>query len=185
MIATKEHQPVSLQSEIPVEAMGWRNNRAIWQWCRQNTLITVENQKGWLEKIHKDPTIKMFSVCAQGVHEARSVGVCGFTSIDMLRRSAEFSLYIAPEQQKNGYGWKALELLCMHGFMDWGFKRIWGEVFDGNPAMKMFERVGFQHEGTLRKSYWKNGHWLDSHMISMLDSDWVEKMKKRPHLVES
>lgn len=184
MIATSNLHPVSLQAEIPKEAREWRNHRDIWQWCRQNTLIAAENQKTWLDKIHSDPTIKMFGVVSHLSRTPEPVGVCGFTSIDYANRSAEFSLYIAPGEQGRGYGWKALELLLMHGFLDWGFKRIWGEVFEGNPALAMFERVGFIKDGTLRSSYWKGGTWIDSHMISMLDSEWVKKMNQKPHIVK-
>jgi RimJ/RimL family protein N-acetyltransferase len=97
-----------------------------------------------------------------------NIGVAGLTSIDRHNRSAEFSLYIAPEHQKKAYGAKALELLLYHGFEDMGLNRIWGEVFAGNPAMHMFQKLGFKAEGCLRDTYWKHGEFIDSHMISML-----------------
>jgi len=172
MIGDKLYKPIYLTADIPAKARAWRNRREVWRWCRQKTLISEFDQYDWHNKIHEDPTIKMFGVYLQGKEANCHIGVCGFTSINKDNQSAEFSLYIAPEFQGRGYGRKALELLLMHGFIDWGFRRIWGEVFEGNPAMEMFEKIGFIHEGTLRSSYWKAGGWIDSHLIALLDIEW-------------
>jgi RimJ/RimL family protein N-acetyltransferase len=168
---------VHLTADIPELARKWRNQREVWRWCRQNTLISSSDQERWNQRIATDPTIKMFGIeiykNINSTSDDLKVGVCGFTSISMGNRNAEFSLYIAPQFQGNGYGKDALKALLTHGFIDFGFKRIWGEVFDGNPAKKIFESLGMVHEGTLRKSYWKDGRFIDSHIVSMLNSEFV------------
>jgi diamine N-acetyltransferase len=164
MICTNKSHPVVLTADIPFEARGWRNDREINRWCRQVGLISGPAQDDWEERSDADPTIRMF-----GVYDLKKpIGVAGLTSIDLQNRSAEFSLYIGPEHQKKGYGAKALELLLYHGFEDMGLNRIWGEVFMGNPAMRMFQKLGFKVEGVQRETYWKHGEFIDSHMISML-----------------
>lgn len=179
MIMAVNSYPVALGSEIPEQARDWRNDRAVNRWCRQDGLISVAAHQRWLSNIETDSSIRMFSVLRESAAAATPehtigsstftpIGVCGFTSISERNRSAEFSLYIGPEYQGKGYGKAALRLLAGHGFNDLGFHRIWGEVFDGNPAMETFIKVGFRFEGTLRKTYWKDGRFLNSHMISML-----------------
>lgn len=169
MIAYEEFKPIYLTPDIPLTvAKENRNKEEIRKWCRQYTLISDAEQKIWAEKIVNDPTIKMFSVEQKFQH----VGVCGFTSIDRVNNSAEFSLYISPEYQRRGFGELALKTLVKHGFEDWGFKRIWGEVFEANPAMKMFKKVGFQEEGWLRATYFRRGKWIDSCMISIIDNEY-------------
>ena len=101
------------------------------------------------------------------------MGVCGFTSIDHFNRRAEFSLYIAKEHQKHGYGAEALRVLFNHGFLDLGFNCIWGETFEGNPATKTFEKIGMKREGTRRQFYFKNGKMIDAHIYSVLGSEWT------------
>ena len=168
MISYKEYEPINLKTDIDSHlAWTWRNNPEIWRWCRQYTLISPAEQNDWYAKMQKDPAVKMFNV--RDVVE--SVGVCGFTSIDRHNRNAEFSLYISPTYQGKGFGELALRTLVRHGFEDWGFERIWGEVFEDNPAMKMFERVGFVKEGVLRKSYFRKGRFINSTIISMLKDD--------------
>lgn len=145
----------------------WRNNPLIRAWCRQTGLISECDQRKWYERIGSDQTIRMFEVVENGV-----VGVCGLTSVDRQNRSAEFSLYVGPEHQGHGYGESALKTLLHHGFVDLGLHRIWGETFFANPAMELFLKVGMKKEGTLRESYFKAGMHIDSHIISILSTEF-------------
>ena len=160
---------VKLSTEIPAEARLWRNNPEIRRWCRQTSLISKEQQESWLESIKRDPSIQMFGVQTP---KGNSVGVAGLTSISMTHRTAEFSLYIAPEFQKNGLGVLALRTLLGYGFNELGLNNIWGEVLDGNPALRIFEAVGFVNEGVHRATYYKDGKTWDSHRISMLKEEF-------------
>ena len=162
-------------------------------------MIDKLSQEKWLEKISSDPTIKMFGVCLAIDPRAciagggtfipiteyfreydfisdhipyKGLGVAGFTSIDLLNRKAEFSLYIAPEFQGQGFGRNALWLLLRHGFLDWGFHRIYGEVFDNNHAIDMFIKLGMKKEGTMRGSYMREGKMIDSHIVSMIKPEF-------------
>lgn len=154
----------------------WRNDYRIWKWCRQNDFISDADQMRWFEAQAKDPTIKMYKIVIaftkEGKDEILPVGVCGLTSIDQTNRRAEFSLYIAPAFQGKDFGQKALECLLTHGFKNLGLNVIWGEVFDGNPALKLFESIGFKHEGIRRDFYFRDGKFIDAHLISIKACEW-------------
>ena len=154
-----------------MKALLWRNDARVWRWCRQNTLISNDAHQRWLDRIERDPSIKMFGIA---VNDER-VGVCGLTSISPINQSAEFSLYIAPEHQGNGHGKKALLVLLRHGFLDLNLNRIWGESFDGNPAKKTFLEIGMRSEGVLRETYFRQGRFIDSEIFSMLRSEYVDR----------
>lgn len=165
---------IRLTPDIPVEAREWRNDPRIWMWCRQNHLISEHDQETWLTKIANDPTIKMFGIYGDETEGGVVVpiGVCGLTSISLAHRSAEFSLYIAPGRQGAGYGNRALVALLKHGFWNLGLNRIWGDVFEGNQALEKFKTIGFKEEGILRQSYFKNGRFIDSTIISILRNEF-------------
>lgn len=146
----------------------WRNDPRIWRWCRQNDLISDVQQEQWFDRIQVDPTIRMY-----GIYAGSLVGACGLTSLDLLNRRAEFSLYICPEQQGKGLSKPALCTLFEHGFMDFGLNSIWGETFDGNPAASIFESLGMKKEGTRREFYFRNGRFIDCHLYSVLRSEWA------------
>lgn len=146
----------------------WRNDQRIWAWCRQNDLISDISQKDWYKRQNSDPTVHMYAVWAEGY----LVGAAGLTSHDLYNRRAEFSLYIDPEKHDKGLGKSALKTLVEHGFKNLNLHLIWGETFEDNKAMKIFESVGFKQEGARRDFYFKNGKYINAYLYSILESEW-------------
>lgn len=158
----------------------WRNDYKIWKWCRQNDMISDYDQISWYERQSKDLTVKMYKIVFSFPKEEEGkerteivpIGVCGLTSIDQINSRAEFSLYIAPPYQGNDLGEKALRLLLTHAFKNLALNLVWGEVFDGNPALTTFESLGFRREGIRRDFYFRDGKFIDAHLISIKASEW-------------
>lgn len=146
----------------------WRNHDSIRTYCRQVGWISERDQEAWYRRQNDDPTIKMFVIEDNHI----GVGVCGLTDIDHLHRRAEFSLYIAPEQQRKGYGSKSLKMLFDFGFYELNLHMIWGETFSGNPAAKLFESIGMLKDGTRRDFYFKRGMYVDAHLYSITREEW-------------
>lgn len=160
---------VGLTSEIPTQAREWRNQREVFKWCRQNTLLTQNQHDQWMQNLPDD--VKMFGIVGPS---GEPVGVCGLTNIDNLARHAEFSLYIAPEHQKNGYGFDALVTLFKHGFEDFNLHKIWGETFWNNPAIKLFQKIGMILTRGHTDHYFKGGEYISTSFITLLREDWDE-----------
>jgi RimJ/RimL family protein N-acetyltransferase len=158
----------------PVKLRKWRNMPAIYKWCRQCEPLNSWDHQAWLESLPKSPDIRMYTVLNT---ENEIVGVCGLTDIDYINRRAEFSLYIGTEFQGKKFGLYALKTLCAHGFMVLGLHHIFGETFDGNPAAKTFEDIGFKKEGTRRGFYYREGKFIDAHLYSLLNKEFREKWK--------
>ena len=150
-----------------------RNMPRIRDWCRQVGLIDDIQQSKWLERISSDNSIRMYGIFKENDPTSMLLGVCGLTDIDHVNQRAEFSLYIFPKYHKNGYGKQALITLFNHGFNDLNLKTIYGETFDGNNAIVLFlETLLMNYDGTRPNFYFKNGKFLDSHMISMDIDEW-------------
>lgn len=151
----------------------WRNSPHIRKWTRQFDVLSDEDQSRWFARQYEDPTIQMYGIMWPDEKKVdQLVGVTGLTSIDLVNRRAEFSIYIAPDRQGDGLGRKALATLLEHGFKNYGLNLIWGETFDGNPAKVLFERLGFKREGTRRQFYYRDGKLIDAHLYSILRSEW-------------
>lgn len=157
-----------LDSKYLATMRSWRNDARVWKWCRQMKLISDVEQEAWFDRQSSDPTIQMYAVLANDF----LAGVCGFTSIDLINRRAEFSLYIDPAMFGRGLGTMALKTLFSHGFNQWGFHSIWGESFDGNPASRMFKKIGMKQEGIRRGFYFRDGKFIDAHLYGVLASEW-------------
>ena len=154
-----------------------RNDWRIWKWCRQFDLLTEGNHDIWLERVQQGHKTRMYEVMTNVKDKEfpEPVGVCGFTDIDHVNQRAEFSLYIFPEHHGFGYGMNALETLFKHGFQNLNFNRIWGESFDGNPAIKMFESLGMSKEGTRKDFYFREGKFIDAHLFSIGRKEWSRR----------
>lgn len=164
--------------------MGWaranRNDHRIWQFCRQFDLISDAEQIRWFNRQSDDPTIRMYKVMAksdgaEGKVTEGPVGVCGLTSIDHVNRRAEFSLWIAAAMQGRGLGRQALQVLLDHGFSNLGLNLIWGESFAGNPALRMFDALGFKREGVRRQFYFRDGAFIDANLFSITAGEFYER----------
>lgn len=161
----------------------WRNNYQIWRWSRQNDLISDAEQVRWFNRQSEDPSVKMYKIVADTEKAKGPVGSCGLSSIDVYNRRAEFSIYIAPQSQRLGLGKAALSCLLHHAFKNLGLNVVWGECFDGNPAIKMFESLGFSKDGTLRQFYFKDGKFIDAHLISITAGDFDARRPTSPNFV--
>jgi RimJ/RimL family protein N-acetyltransferase len=148
----------------------WRNDYRVWKWCRQNDVLNYKNHADWFDKIAKDSTIKMYVIYDAEI----PIGICGLTDIDRINQRAEFSLYIGPEYQKKGLATAALKTLFSHGFLNQNLNVIWGETFSGNHAYDIFLKIGMKHDGTRRQFYFREGHFIDCHLVSMTRQEFME-----------
>lgn len=164
---------VSLTADIPHLARHWRNQPEIFRWCRQASLISWDAHAAWDDNLHKDTRVKMFGIKttlpSDDKDELMEVGVCGLTNIDWIARHAEFSLYIAPKFQRLGLGTKALMTLCRHGFEAFNFHKIWGESFEGNPAIEMFKTLGFEITPGHTHHYFKDGQYVNTYFANLFE----------------
>lgn len=160
-----------------------RNEYDNYRFFRQNAPLHWEKHHEWCHTQTTDPSLSMFRVHIYvgtkkdphtGVdmpYSAR-IGTVGLTSIDYVNRRAEFSIVLGSEYQGYGYGQDALISILGHGFLDLGMNVIWGEVFETNPALDKFFKVGFKLEGKRRAFYYRNGSYIDACLISITRSEF-------------
>jgi diamine N-acetyltransferase len=101
------------------------------------------------------------------------IGSCGFFNLDWRNRCTEFGIMIGDKAYWNqGYGTEAVGLLVQHGFNTLNLNRIYLRVLENNPrAIRAYEKAGFIHEGRQRQAEFKDGHYQDFLVMSMLRSE--------------
>ena len=80
------------------------------------------------------------------------------------RFMVEDSIYLAPEAQGRGVGRMLLAHLVRE-CTELGFRQIAAVIGDGArnlASVRLHERAGFRHAGTLEGSGYKHGRWLDT-----------------------
>jgi len=73
-----------------------------------------------------------------------------------------------------GYGTDAMQILLRYGFMELNLRRITLNVFEYNPrAIRVYEKVGFRHEGRVRQAMKRGGQRWDVLYMGILRAEWL------------
>ena len=121
---------------------------------------------------HHEPHRDIFSVYTlSGEHLGE-----GQLSIDEALGDAQVSVLIGEKTLwHKGYGTAAVLAMIEHIFDHLGLHRAWVDVPEYNTAArKMFEHIGFQHEGTLRQSRPHHGARHNSVILGMLMNEYAD-----------
>lgn len=153
----------------------WRNNPDLNKYFREYRVLTYEHQhKWWQKKVVNDPSWQYF--CIHVLDDV--IGVCGLINIHPVNRSAEIAFFIGDANyQELGFGFNAVYGLMLHGFNNLNLNRIWAEVYSNNPLLEKYVAIGFTQEGVLRETYYYDGRYWDSHMLSVLKKDFGKLSK--------
>ncbi|OIO60129.1 MAG: hypothetical protein AUJ82_03720 [Verrucomicrobia bacterium CG1_02_43_26] len=99
--------------------------------------------------------------------------------IDVKNRKAEFGYWLGTEYWGYGYATEAAEAIIEFGFLTLGLNRMEGYHLARNPKSgRVLQKLGFQKEGCLRKSFSKNGLFEDMVVNGLLKSEYLALKSK-------
>ncbi len=102
-----------------------------------------------------------------GGKAAGSIGV--FCGRDVYRRSAEIGYWLAEPFWGQGIMSEAIRRISEEAFRRFDLVRLYAEPFAANMgSRRALEKAGFELEGILRNSVYKNGRMLDSCVYARL-----------------
>ena len=104
------------------------------------------------------------------------VGYTALRDINHITRSAEFSIFIEPQEQGKGYGKRGLHDIVEYGFGTINLNRIYADVFSFNKAYKLYIDFGFKLDGIHRDGCFKKGRFWDVYFISLLKREWKNEI---------
>ncbi|NJN34193.1 MAG: GNAT family N-acetyltransferase [Saprospiraceae bacterium] len=168
----------------------WRNDRAVIDFLG-NTFIYINQEidNRWFDAyLQNRQTAVRWAICVQNdvqtdvqneknltptplnTEGVLTIGTVQLTNIHALNRNAEFSIMIGDKNYwSRGVGEQAAREMVRHGFQDLNLHRIYLYVLPQNTrAIKLYEKIGFQTEGILRGSIFKNGDYQDLILMAIL-----------------
>jgi RimJ/RimL family protein N-acetyltransferase len=105
------------------------------------------------------------AICEQAARSGTSLGLlardrdgrmlasCGPVSVDWTDRAAEVGYWVAPWARRSKVATHAMQAVCQFAFASAGIQRLTLKAAAINVASnRVAQRVGFTHEGTLRKA---------------------------------
>jgi [ribosomal protein S5]-alanine N-acetyltransferase len=123
-----------------------------------------------------------FAVTLDGTDTA--IGIFQLRELERGFGTAEWGFAIASPYWGTGVFQKGAELIVRFAFEEVGVHRLEARAAvkngRGNGALR---KIGAMQEGLLRKSFYKNGEYLDQVLWTILDEDWQAK-KMWDHLTQ-
>ena len=118
-----------------------------------------------------DPTRVLFAIRRKS--DLRLLGHVHLSQIHPVIRSAELGIGIgAPADRGQGFGTEAVMLAVAFCWRELNLQRVALTVLSNNPdARRLYERVGFQAEGLLRRAAYADGGFRDVTVMSVLRPD--------------
>lgn len=165
----------------------WRNDSELRKRMREYAPLNMLNQKNWFESLQdrknimfgieaRPQIVQLYPDCPETIKvtQPRLIGICGLVHIGWKNRCAETSLYIGENNfTKREYYRHVAYLLCEYAFRELGLHRFWSEVYlIDNVWIDMYQDWGFKVDGIVRDTYWWNGKWHNSALISMIEQEW-------------
>lgn len=154
----------------------WLNDPEVIENLLTNSPLSHAMEEKWFDhQLEIPPTQgQVLAIEALSNGEWVHIGNCGLHNIEAVNRCAEFGIFIGDKSFWNqGLGTEATRLMVKHGFEDLNLNSIYLNVYVTNPrAIKAYEAAGFVKEGVLREAAFKNGHYIDVILMSILHSEW-------------
>ncbi|MFI6004112.1 GNAT family N-acetyltransferase [Streptomyces sp. NPDC051366] len=117
--------------------------------------------------------VAVFSVVDRATGEL--AGEALLWGIDTHNRSAHLGISLLPACRGRGLGAEVVQLLCHYGFTVRGLNRLQVDTLADNSAMiSAATRAGFTLEGTLRRSAWVSGAFVDEVILGLPVEEWKQ-----------
>jgi len=132
-------------------------------------------EERWFERmLEAHGTNRFFFVICRRVDD-RPIGSIDLHDVDLRNGSASLGIAIGdPDDTGEGYGTAALRALVAFGFDQLRLERIELDVYAFNErARRVYDRVGFVLEGTLRHALYRDRAFHDVHRMSILRAEWT------------
>lgn len=152
---------------------GWYGDAEIWHltsWAA--TPLGRSAVKRLFEERELSSTDDSFAIHVTG--EEEPVGVISLMNLSEANASADLSVIVGQREDRNhGFGAEAIERILRYAFDDLGLNRVGLSVFEFNEtAISTYERLGFQHEGRLRRAVKRADGFHDALLMSVLKDEW-------------
>lgn len=136
----------------------WRNDPQILKGLFSYLHLSISKQKRWYEQYIIDKTRQIFIIELK--KDSKPIGTAGLTDIDYKNQKAEIGILIDKSFQNSGYGFESLNLLLDFAFNEMNLRKTTAKAFqDNEPAINLYEKIGFVKEGLLEKEIFKAGEY--------------------------
>ena len=119
---------------------------------------------------------KTFGIYSNEVNQL--VGSIAIYNVNQQNLNCEVGLVISEKDQGNGFGKESMQLIVDFIFNYLPMEKIKLDVFSFNKkAIRLYKKIGFQHEGTLKNELFRFGEFHDIELFALLREQWKHTKK--------
>lgn len=165
------------RSDLPT-FVRWLNDPEVIENLYLYVPMSLGQEEDWYVRTLQRPVEEQpLAIEAKVDKEWKAIGTLAFEGINWHDHSSEIGIAIGDKSFWNkGCGTDALRLLIRYGFQTVGLNRIWLRVYENNQrGIHAYLKAGFVHEGVMRQARWKDGKFIDMHVMSVLREEWKDQ----------
>ncbi|MFL5815477.1 MAG: GNAT family N-acetyltransferase [Bdellovibrionia bacterium] len=138
-------------------------------WDGPDSLDTLRRGLKEREELHQEGKCHQFTIVE--VSSGKRIGSIDIRPYDDPFRG-DMGLWIGLPYQGKGYATNAVKQILKYGFESLRMQKIEAKIFLGNVASRrVFEKCGFQLEGTIRRAEIKRGKFVDEWLFGILKEE--------------
>lgn len=142
------------------------DNHNIWKYLRDYFPhpFTLEHAEAIVAETLRENPPWNFMVATK----TEAIGCIGLSpQQDVHRYTAEIGFWLAEPYWGKGIMTQAVQLFSDNALAHWGLKRVYAGVYANNPAsVRVMEKAGFEREGVMRASVFKERLVLDQVLLA-------------------
>jgi diamine N-acetyltransferase len=172
----------SAEREDVPRFVSWMNDYSTSRTLSLRAPLSIPLEERWFEQMIESQGRDGYFFVACLVADGRPIGTTGLFELDLVNGSAALGISIgAAADRGQGHGSDMLRALLEWAFGFLRLERVWLDVYEMNPgARRVYERVGFVHEGVLRHAVFREGRHLDVHRMAILADEWRAAQASAP-----
>jgi RimJ/RimL family protein N-acetyltransferase len=134
-------------------------------------ITQAQEEQFFEEQVADDETVTLLVCVEDG--DPDPAGVIGLEPLRFQDGNTEIGLWLARDYHGNGYGTEAARLVTTYAFQELRMHRVLARVIEGNEAShRIWEKLGFQQEGSHRDEIFTNGEYRDVTYYGVLEDEW-------------
>ena len=159
-------------SDVSARYLAWMNDEEVTRGLASGTFPSnMTNLSHYVDQIINSKSAVMFAICDQS--NDLHIGNIKLDNFDWINRTCELGLLLGDRNYwGKGIGTEVVRLCLNYAFNQLNFRKVVLAVYANNPAaIKLYEKIGFQHEGTLRSQILYKGDYIDKHYMGIFSHE--------------
>jgi RimJ/RimL family protein N-acetyltransferase len=174
--------------------MNIKNNRILLRAIEEKDLLFLQNWANdpeiqymlgsWHFPINKNDQFKWYnSLTCQSNNQrfliedenSRIIGMANLVNINFKDGNAEHGLLLDKKFQGMGYGSDVVRTIMKYSFYELRLNRLETTIIENNfNSIKLFNKLGWTKEGTLRHWYFRNGQFVNKLIFGILQNEYLK-----------